>query len=430
MENISRLRSSVEDQGWTAIDESIWENLHTFKNGLAILAPPLDTVPSPNGNAIYTIIEELAELAPVPCLVLSIWPEGREPQKCSISSRILYCKKPFKPVPIEQLIPYQVKKALWGTGRPELLHYAKRAADLCKLLEIPTIVVEDVPRFGLTLRNKLGSEAKIILHQHCNAPLSHSSRWWRRISKAYNGMVFVAGKTIRDTEKKHGKLDNARVIYNGVDTNHYDPDAWKERAIVLRGKLGIGQDETVVLFAGRVIPGKGCLELVRAFIQAGVRGSRLVIVGDRKASLFGSVDYSEMLERLAQENPKIIHLAGSIPQSEIPAWYQAAELVAVPSIQSEGLPKVVTEALAMGKPVLVSERGGSLELVKPGVNGWLLENPKDINVFSETLQKLLENKQALQNCGLYAYQHNRPELDVRKKSAEFFDFILHVDHYS
>ena len=417
------LKNRIEKLGWVSLDEHLWEKLNEFCKGVAILAPPLDTVPSPHGNAIYTIIQDYAERSPEPCLVLSIWPEQGAPQKCGISDRILYIKKPFKSVPFEEYIPYRIKKYIWGTGRPELLNFALKAAKLCDLISVNKIVVEDVPIFGLILKRNLGIKSRIILHQHIDAPLSYSKTWWKKIRRAYSGFLFVAQKTLDDTEKKHGKLKNAIIVYNGVDLSHYDPERWRAIGSELRAKYSIGEKENVVLFVGRVIPGKGCLELSKAFLQANVPNSRLILIGDLFGSAFMEMKYSTELKSFIEiSNNKIISI-GNVPQKDIPGWYMASDLVVVPSIQSEGLTKVITEALSMGRPVLTTDRGGSLELIHPGKNGWLLKDAQNIDQFSLLLRGILTNPAEIAEFSQNAFQFDRPKLDINRSAAAFFRSI-------
>lgn len=418
------IRNQIEGLGWRCVDDRLWDHLDELANGVVFLAPPLDIVPSTKGNAIYTIIQDLVERAPVPCLVLSIWPAEGQPEKCSISDRILYLTRPFLALPFEKHLPHRLKKAIWGTGRPEILNYAKSAAHLCRILRVRNLVIEDNPIFGLAFQRNKPILEKIWLHQHIDAPLSLSKHWWKRVSSIYSGIIFVARKTLIDTEARHGELVNPTVVYNGVDLTHYAPRKWSSAALQLREKLGIQADETVALYAGRIIPGKGCLELARAFLSANVPGSRLIMLGNINNGLFSNSVFVEEIESVIQKSKGVILNPGNIPQSEIPAWYALSDLVVVPSIQSEGLPKVVTETLAMGKPVAATDRGGTLELVKPGMNGWLIEDPGKTNAFIALLQKMLNNKDELFKFSSYALSKDRPNLELNTKVNEFFDFIL------
>lgn len=417
------LRRQVEGMGWRSLDDQLWGHLDELAKGVVFLAPPLDIVPSPKGNAIYTIIQDLVERAPLPCLILSIWPAQGQPQRCSMSDRILYKSDPFKPMMFEKQLPYRLKKAIWGIGRPELLHYARSAACLCKLLRVKNIVVEDVPLFTLPFDRSKSHNYKIWLHQHSDAPLSLRKPWWKKVEKICSGIIFVAKKTQIDTENNHGKLLNPVVIYNGVDLTHYDPQKFLQEAHHLRVKLGIKKNEIVALYTGRIIPGKGCLELAQAFLRAEVPLSRLILLGGISSSLYSNPAFVNKMNDIVKNSNGKIFSPGNITQADIPGWYTMADFVVVPSIQSEGLPKVVTEALAMGKPVMASDRGGSFELIRPGENGWLIRDPENINKFCDQLRKVLTNKNELLSMGVNALKQDRPRLSIDRTTADFFKFI-------
>lgn len=423
MENTD-LQKHIQRAGWQPVNPGFWPAIVKDQINIVFLAPPLDTIPSPSGNAIYTIVQDLALRAPKPTLVLAIWPPKNAPEVCEISDRILYIKRASKSLFMEGHLPYKFKKRIWGTGRPELLHYAIQAAHLCNIVGPDLIVVEDVPLFGYTLRKHLKNSPNLILHQHNNAPSSYPTSWWNRMKKAYQGFVFVAHNTLKETELLHGPLKNASVVYNGVDLNHYDPLAWDNEVNILRKKYNIIEDETVVLNIGRIIPGKGSLELVKAFQKANGEKTRLFIIGDIEKQSDQHAEYIQQLQRISLASGGKVILTGRIPQETLPVWYQLGDLLVVPSIQPEGLPKVITEALAMGTPVLASDRGGTLELIRPGENGWLLENPQDINEFAQRLQSILSNAKTIEQFSKNAITIDRPNLSIEQSAKNFYNSIF------
>lgn len=408
---INSSRTKIEGLGWRALDERVWDRLNDFRHGLVILAPPLDTIPSPYGNAIYTLVEEVISHLSVPALLLARWPAQGSPQKCAVSDRILYDTRPMKPGWLESHLPYRLKRLLTGSGAPYYYGYARRAAQLCQLLLAERIVVEDIPVFSLPIR-KQNPKACIYLHQHNNAPKSVPFHHWRRVVSGLNGVVFVAEETRRFTEYSHGKLTiPSYVVYNGVDLSHFDPTRWHSEGMLIREALGILPHEKVLLFVGRIIPHKGVAEAAEAFHMAALTDSHLVIVGSLDSSLYSDAAYTQRLRRVAEESGGKIHLVGPKPPSKMPAYYTTADVVIIPSVGREGLPKVITEALAMGKPCLVSNRGGAVEVIQEQINGWIIPDPQDLPDLAARISSALSQSREI--------QVERSLVDIQRMAMEF-----------
>jgi glycosyltransferase involved in cell wall biosynthesis len=388
LSNQNHLRPEIEMLGWRSLDERFWTRLKAFHPKVVIIAPPLDTVPSPGGNAIYTLVQEMASKLPGPALILARWPENNQPLECEISERILYDTNQLRPGWLESRVPFRLKRMLFGSGAPFYLSYARRAAQLCRLLDVKTIIIEDISIFSPTVRKHTSISQSIFLHQHINAPKSVPHRSWLKVMESLRGIIFVAEATRQETESLHGKLSiPAKVIYNGVDLTEFDPQAWRGQAFLHRAKLGIAADDKVLLYVGRIAPNKGVAETAEAFVSASIENSHFVVVGNLDESPFGSLPYTERLRRAAAKSKGNVHLVGSVSQAEIPGYYALADIAIVPSMGSEGLPKVITEALAMMVPCVVTRRGGALELIREGENGWVVADPVDTSSLEDTLQR-------------------------------------------
>ena len=369
-------RRELEAEGWRGVSGAVWERLDVFRGGTAFLAPPLDTVPSPRGNAIYSLVESLAAHLHGPPLVLARWPERGVPEPCAISDRVLYDTARLGPGPFERAAPYRVKRWLTGIGAPYLLAYARRAARACAAMGIETLVIEDMPAFAPVARQHVPAGARLLLHQHNNAASMCPHANWRRVTSSVDGIVFVAHRPREAAERAHGPLQiPSWVVYNGVDAGVFDPRRWEGEGAALRKTLSIDAHETVMLFAGRIVPGKGIAEAAEAFNALARKDCRLIVVGDIDGGLYADPLYSQRIREHADRSGGRIVVAGPMGQAALPAWYAAADIVVVPSTASEGLPKTITEALAMEKPCLISDRGGALEMIRDGVNGWVVQDP-------------------------------------------------------
>ena len=96
----------------------------------------------------------------------------------------------------------------------------------------------------------------------------------------------------------------------------------------------------------------------------------------------------------------------------MPAYYKLSDFIVLTSIGPEGLPKVVTEALAMGIPVIASDRGGTWELLREGKNGWKISDPVTPDTILTAFYKALSiGSEDLAGMKQYIYDVDRPKMD-------------------
>ena len=165
-------------------------------------------------------------------------------------------------------------------------------------------------------------------------------------------------------------LDGERVhvVHNGVA----GPPALDCDRAALRAALGIHQDGPVVLFAGRIVPGKGVDVLLEACAQR--REWCCVAAGDGPAR--------GAMEAHARRLKLEVSFVGM--RKDMTPWYLAADVVALPS-RSEAFPMVLLEAAAHGLPVIATNVGGVPEIVIDGETGVLLPDPSA----SDTVEDLV-----------------------------------------
>lgn len=389
--NPNELREKSEKLGWSAPDDEVWKSIFDSKPKIAILAPPLDSIPSPDGNAIYTLVDDLARKMTAPVLILSKTPKAESEVEAGPERKILYYRKVFKASLLERFIPYQIRKKLFGMAGLQYFDYAKSASEVCGLLDVDVLLVQDIPWYCVLAKRKC-PQLKVYLHQHIDAPMGMTGESWRKVQKACEGIVYVSDKSKASVVTKHGPhVAPSFVIYNGVDLDHYRPISSQSLIQGVRDRFGIDDDDRVLLFVGRIIPGKGPLEAAKAFLRADIDNAKFIIAGNLNQDYYGDAEYRDALVALAEASHGKIVLTGAVNQADMPALYQISQTVIIPSIQSEGLPKVMTEAIAMGKPCIVSDRGGMKELLSDGANGWLLDDPTDIDAMSDMIKTALED---------------------------------------
>jgi colanic acid/amylovoran biosynthesis glycosyltransferase len=118
---------------------------------------------------------------------------------------------------------------------------------------------------------------------------------------------------------------------------------------------------------GRLAEQKGQLLLVEAAARLRDRGPdfELVIVGDGPMR----VEIQQLIDRLGLRDR--VRITGFLDNRAVRRELEAARALVLPSF-AEGLPVVIMEALALGRPVIATHIAGIPELVEPGRNGWLI----------------------------------------------------------
>lgn len=201
---------------------------------------------------------------------------------------------------------------------------------------------------------------------------------------------------LRDIYRVHPEW--VRVVPLGVDLDHFRP---LDR-VAARARVGFAPHERVILAVGRLEPLKGLDILIRAV--AAMQDRHDVVI-----AIIGGDDRAEperaRLQAVAEECGVTEHVRflGSRPHDDLPDYYNAADVVAIPSFyESFGL--VAVEAMACGTPVVASRVGGLASTVIDGCTGYLVpwRSPER---FAEPLERLLRDEFLRCQLGAAAARH-------------------------
>ncbi|MDB5394879.1 MAG: glycosyl transferase, group 1 [Rhodospirillales bacterium] len=176
----------------------------------------------------------------------------------------------------------------------------------------------------------------------------------------------------------------------------------------------LGVSDTV-LFVGRLVEKKGVDTLIEAMAVAKQTypALELSVVGDGSAR--GD------LERRAKETGIAVRFHGWLPEKKVHAAMRRALLLAVPSRtadggDSEGLPTVIMEAMALGVPVVASRHAGVPEIVSDGVTG-LLAAEADPTLLAQAILSLKTDSDLAGRLRAEAYADVRARFDADRQSA-------------
>ncbi|MGO9244643.1 MAG: glycosyltransferase [Verrucomicrobiia bacterium] len=231
--------------------------------------------------------------------------------------------------------------------------------------------------------------------------------------------VFCRSEALREMLAAEGVV--ATTVYNGVDRERFRPI---DRTEACR-KFGLDAKRRRILYVGNLLPVKGPTILASGFQHllchshsdhASGPGSEGVTstcdeplcygksgnFGDLDVIFLGTGSEAAPLQEafcMFVATSKTLHwrddcptvfLLGTRPHEEIPLWMNACDVLCLPSL-SEGLPNVALEAMACGLPVVASRVGGVPEIVRDGVNGFLVPSSNP-GALADALRRALATK--------------------------------------
>ena len=188
------------------------------------------------------------------------------------------------------------------------------------------------------------------------------------------GVIAVSESIKKHIRERYGRQEGVTLIFRGVDmqqfaVEHVDP----MRIETLRRQWGVTDGIPLIMLPGRLTRLKGQDVFIKSLGMLRHQDFQAILVGDTDEN----PGFVEELRQLTA----YYGLAGKVRMvghcSDMPAAYALADIViSASSSEPEAFGRTSIEAMAMGKPVIATAHGGSLETVVDQETGWLVQ-PSD-----------------------------------------------------
>lgn len=183
------------------------------------------------------------------------------------------------------------------------------------------------------------------------------------VVKGYGHMIGVSEFVVREYEKACKIPVDTHVLRNAIDLDKFNKTISEEERKKLRKKLGLQEDDFVVLYVGRLIQVKGILELMKAVLSIDDKHVKLLCIGSANFGKWAFSSYERKVKKLAKDNSERIIFTGYIDNGELYKYSLLADVQCVPSLWEEAAGLVVVEAMAEGIPTIVTNSGGMTEYI-------------------------------------------------------------------
>jgi glycosyltransferase involved in cell wall biosynthesis len=301
------------------------------------------------------------------------------------------------------------------------------------ILQLPFLIISEF----ISLIHLIGKERIDVVNSHWIIPqgllvsLIKNKLHVRHVLTVHAADIFalrrlgkvgamVARYIIRRSDKVIAVSNYIKSIIDGLVREDYDFEIMPMGVRVelfdnlkTAGYAGMesrSSDTLRILFVGKMAEKKGLIFLLEA----------LAAVKKKNRSFVLNVVGGGLLENALKDQAsnlgldKEIRFHGWIANEKLPELYKDCDIVAIPSVfdkngETEGMPVVVLEAMAMSRPVLASRISGIPDVVTDGYNGWLTEpgNAAGISAKIEEIYGLdldIYRKNALKTVEKFSYE--------------------------
>jgi len=327
-------------------------------------------------------------------------------------------REAFERIPDLTLLPLELGRTFGeqhGLGKAvTMLHNLHGMANLvtlarwCRENDVDVIHVTERPRqalFGLLLARLSGCACVVQAHTSFYPhDATRLANWRLHQADAVVGVShFTANTYLRLANLAP---DRVFAVHNAVDGVVFRPEPTHRAA--MRQRLGLPADVPVIGCVARLMRWKGQGTLLEAFVlvRKTIPSAQLVLAGlSADSSPDGDGTYRDYLVRRigALGLEECVKLPGFLPQSDMPSFYSALDVVAHPSIE-EPFGLAVVEAMACLRPVVAIGGGGILEIIRDEENGLLVpaEQPE---AMANAITRLFGNPAFAQHLAISARQH-------------------------
>lgn len=284
---------------------------------------------------------------------------------------------------------------------------------------------------------KISPQSKIVLSMH-NLIFGTKYLTTEEAKRCLKHVDYITtvSRFVKNHLLEHFPYPSSRIrpIYSGVDLNEF-PEAWSEGVKLwrrmIRKKWGIPQNAKVILFAGRLVPNKGC-HLVVDSLESVLKKHKhtyLLVVGSKWYAEEEQTPYTKLLFRKAKKLHPHVRFTSYVPVEQMPQYYAAADLFICASQWEEPLARVHYEAMAASLPIITTRRGGNPEVIDDGFNGFVLRKYRSPKALTALIKPILADSKLARKIGENGRKLTETKYHFHRVAHELLHIYKEVVHH-
>lgn len=270
-----------------------------------------------------------------------------------------------------------------------------------------------------TIHAAIASGIPALFYIHESHFGQHQCRTFPGVAAAVRGADRLIYSSYATASLYDGFTDPQRlsILYTGLEFTPPDPATFTPPFQKEEGKLYLlnvasvetrkGQD--VLLRAIEALPGE-----VAAQVECFMAGRILYKL---------EKSFCERVVKKARQMGNV-HVLGEVPAAQVKQYLTAVDAFVLPS-RDESLPVSLIEAMALGKPNIVTDVGGVKEMVEDGISAMIIPS-EDHQALSNCIKRLYQDKEYRYNLGMQAQRTYQEKMTLAKFQEQFYTLVLQV----
>jgi len=322
---------------------------------------------------------------------------------------------PLEHVNIHGIVPSKVMGYVCG-----IFHVAMDLIEIIRKWHIDIIYANAYPNCLYCILPSLITQRPLIWHVHNIRKIHKKNRIvYKAIGVMAKKIITVSNACKKNLLKANIMPSKFITIYNGMDLNKFDT---KIDSTEIKREFGFSNETKIVGLFGQPLPEKGH----KYFIQAAAKvkekfpNVKFLVVGH----LFENEHQKQLYNLVSDFNiSETVIFTGW--RNDVPNVMASIDILAHTRITPEPAALVLMEAMAMGKPVVASNTGGTAELIHNNVTGYLVP-PADSEALGTQIIELLKDPVRAKQMGLNGRKRVEEKFILKKQVQSIEKLFLEI----
>ncbi len=272
------------------------------------------------------------------------------------------------------------------------LHFLRKVSKYLKKYDYDRLLLENHPTQYLSLKwnkNYIKYSGRYYYHCHNEFPGTYGCKDIIRNTKKFICVSKFRKNNVR--EYLDLKEEKFLVVRNGIDSKKIYREVKEAEKNELLLKYNIKNDEKILIFTGRIVPGKGIKELLEAIKLTKNNNFKLLILGSSLNDIKEKTQYQIEIEKIVDTIKDKVIFTGFVNYEELYKYYSVANIAVLPSMLEDSAPLTIIESLVCGLPIITTYSGGIPEYVNKKCSIILQRDKNLVKNIASSIDELLND---------------------------------------